>query len=301
VKRDSKTRSKFSGLLTRLKSKQFLCDLGLLYDVLEEISELSLQLQLRSMTLPRADQLMKRSIRVISSLADNPGTHHQEALAAAHAGQFRGLEVCNNPRLTSINSGQFLASITGSMSHRLFSSVNFADDEREQRGNTAVSAMSYDQLLRHLEILNRDTFPENPPPRYGEVEISALCAKFDLDERGAINGFRDYLDDRQSRPSALLPLLRACDTLACSSAECERGFSLLNLILTPLRNQLLIENVASLMFVNLNGPPLKMWNPLPYVKSWVTSGHRSASDKRAKVCKNLQVQKDQKDSLWKLF
>src|SRR6218665_3322615 len=61
-RRDSKTRAKFSGLLSRMKSKQFLCDLGLLYDVLEEISELSVQLQLRSMTLPMADQLMKRPI-----------------------------------------------------------------------------------------------------------------------------------------------------------------------------------------------------------------------------------------------
>ena len=36
------------------------------------------------------------------------------------------------------------------------------------------------------------------------------------------------------------------------------SFSLLNTILTPLRNQLLVENVANLMFVNLNGQPLKL-------------------------------------------
>lgn len=303
TRRDSKTRAKFSGLLSRMKSKQFLCDLGLLYDVLEEISELSLQLQLRSMTLPRADQLMKRSIRVISSMAENLGTHHQEAVTAAEAGIFRGLQVFNNPKLTSINSGQFLTSLTRSMSDRLFSSVTLAVGESPQTdSNHKIQLeMSYDALLRHLDILNRDKFPDFPPPRYGEAEILALCAKFNLDERSSINGFRDYLENPKVRPSSLLPLMRTCDTLACSSSECERGFSLLNLILTPLRNQLLIENVACLMFVNLNGPPVNIWNAIPYVKTWMISGHRSATDKRAKVCKKDSTDKDEKESLWKLF
>ena len=97
-------------------------------------------------------------------------------------------------------------------------------------------------------------------------------------------------------PTSLLPLMRACDTLACSSAECERGFSLLNLILTPLRNQLLIENVAYLMFVNLNGPPVNIWNARPYVKTWITSGHSldqqlTKEQKFARKIKQIKMKK----------
>ena len=78
-----------------------------------------------------------------------------------------------------------------------------------------------------------------------------------------IGGFCDYHEDQQKYLDSLLPLKRACETLACSSAECERGFSLLNLILTALRNQLLIQNVVSLMFIKLKGPPLDLWNLIP--------------------------------------
>ena len=120
----------------------------------------------------------------------------------------------------------------------------------------AFPTLSYDELLRHLNVINPIEFPDNPPPKYIDIEVSALCSRFNLNVRSSINGFRDYLEDHQKRPNDLLPLLRACDTLAYSSVECERGFSLLNLIMTPLRNQLLVENVANLMFVNLNGPPI---------------------------------------------
>lgn len=110
-------------------------------------------------------------------MAENLGTHHQEAVTAAEAGIFRGLQVFNNPKLTSINSGQFLTSLTRSMSDRLFSSVTLAVGESPQTdSNHKIQLeMSYDALLRHLDILNRDKFPDFPPPRYGEAEILALC------------------------------------------------------------------------------------------------------------------------------
>ena len=66
--------------------------------------------------------------------------------------------------------------------------------------------MSYGELLRHLDIFNGDKFPDFPPPRYGEAEISALSAKFNIDERCSINGFRDYVEDGKL-PTSLLPLM----------------------------------------------------------------------------------------------
>ena len=41
-KRDGKERQKFKGLHQRLSSKEFLCDLAIMYDVLLELSQLSL-------------------------------------------------------------------------------------------------------------------------------------------------------------------------------------------------------------------------------------------------------------------
>ena len=54
---------KYEVLLCRLRSLEFLLDLVLLY-VLSELTSLSLELQKRDMTLPKAENNLKRSIRV---------------------------------------------------------------------------------------------------------------------------------------------------------------------------------------------------------------------------------------------
>jgi len=51
-----------------MQSKEFLCDLGLLYDALSELANLSRQLQVHSIMFLRADQLLKRTIRVINNM-----------------------------------------------------------------------------------------------------------------------------------------------------------------------------------------------------------------------------------------
>jgi len=40
---------------------------------------------------------------------------------------------------------------------------------------------------------------------------------------------------------------------------------------------LLVKNLSSLMLVNLDGPPLRLWHPGPYVMSWLRL-HRSANE-----------------------
>ncbi len=55
-------RSNVQRLLDRVQSPEFLCDLGLMYDTLHELSMMSQELQARSVTLLRAEHLLKRSI-----------------------------------------------------------------------------------------------------------------------------------------------------------------------------------------------------------------------------------------------
>uniref|UniRef100_A0A0E9X9S5 HAT C-terminal dimerisation domain-containing protein n=1 Tax=Anguilla anguilla TaxID=7936 RepID=A0A0E9X9S5_ANGAN len=57
----------------------------------------------------------------------------------------------------------------------------------------------------------------------------------------------------------LLKLKQAADTMVLSTAECERGFSVMNTVVSPLRTQLKVENVSCLMFINIVGPPLEVW------------------------------------------
>jgi len=60
--RDSKTRIKMKGLAKHLASVQFVSDIGLMYDVLQELSSLSPKLQKRT----------KRKICVLETFIENP-------------------------------------------------------------------------------------------------------------------------------------------------------------------------------------------------------------------------------------
>lgn len=53
-RRSNKEKQMYRGLLDRVQSPEFLCDLGLMYDTLHELSMLSQELQARSVTLLRA-------------------------------------------------------------------------------------------------------------------------------------------------------------------------------------------------------------------------------------------------------
>ena len=73
-----------------------------MYDVLEEISALSLHLQDHKMTLPKADKLMKCTIRQLSSMKEQPGDKLEEALNAAEKLDFNLIPLQTNPKMQHI-------------------------------------------------------------------------------------------------------------------------------------------------------------------------------------------------------
>jgi hypothetical protein len=117
-----------------------------------------------------------------------------------------------------------------------------------------------------------------------------------LNKNNAINGLRVYIDENKY-PQNVFPELNNCiKTFPCSTAECERGFSVLNLICTDLRSTLSINNISNLMLIIINGAPLKLWGPESYVKSWLVQ-HRS--DTRTKKTTKKEEDIDAyKRSLW---
>lgn len=76
----------------------------------------------------------------------------------------------------------------------------------------------------------------------------------------------------------LKSLSNLLDILPISTAECERGFSQMNLYHTPSRNRLLTNSVGDLLMIGVNGPPVKHWNAVKYVVSWLKSGKHGALD-----------------------
>ena len=63
-----------------------------------------------------------------------------------------------------------------------------------------------------------------------------------------INAYRDYISNGgRYIPEDLNDIISYHRIIACSSAECERGSSSMNLIVTNLRSRILVQHVSSLI------------------------------------------------------
>jgi len=155
------------------------------------------------------------------------------------------------------------------------------------------------KIICDIQILNKCIWPKDVDIRFGEEKIKYLTQRFLINTDTAIRGMRKFVDNNTIVINEELKELDVLiKTLPVSTAECERGFSLMNLICSDLRSRLTIQNISNLMFINVNGPPLSQWNPTDYVKSWLFK-HRSADDNRSRKVALPNLEK--KDSLWKIL
>lgn len=139
----------------------------------------------------------------------------------------------------------------------------------------------FDDLLKDINILDPSNWPDNIDIQYGDDSVRRLATKFCLDENTTIRGFREFKETKDSlKIPALLLLITTISTIAISLSECERSFSTMNNIITSKRNSLTSEHVASLVFINCVGPPMRLFEPDPYVKSCIKLGKRCADETR---------------------
>lgn len=155
--RNSKEKQTYKGLAHRLQSQEFLRDLGLIYDVLSELSNLSQQ----------TDEFLRRTIRVLASFKDSPGEKSEEASQAQASRHFGSVSLDSNAKLSLINAKQFLQSLINNMEKRL----------------------SFEgEMLCDLSVLDTNTWPLRPGIRQGDLQVKRLCRRFSLCEEQAVNG-----------------------------------------------------------------------------------------------------------------
>ena len=139
--------------------------------------------------------------------------------------------------------------------------------------------------------------------QYGDNNIRQLCHQFHLDEPSIIRGFRNYKlnEEKGDReiPEDLQPLFKAIATIPISTSECERNFSSMNEIVTPIRATLNIQTIAALLFINCVGPPLSKFNAQTYVRSWLCKGRHSADDTASR--KREKKEDTTYEFLWKIL
>ena len=277
-----------TGLLKRMRSLEFLTDLALMFDTLYELSNLSQMLQNREMTIISADKLIRRTIRRLETLQLTLGSKSLEAQTAVHSLSFHGVSL-QSQNISTINKQRFLECLANKMKGRLFVTT-FSKSPTDQT--------IYSTLLSEFNVLNKDSWPIEHQPGYGESEIESLCTRFGLHEALHVNAFCDYYENVGTLvPPDLKPLNNCIQLIPCSTAECERGFSHMNVILDDRRSRLLISHISALLFIKLNGPPLSRWDPSEYARCWLRK-HRSATDTQIKGKNSHKVEDN---PLWKLM
>lgn len=283
----------YEGLNRRIQSPEFLLDLALMCDVLFELSELSETLQHRSMNIVKADRCVRRATRSIESLKRKTGTKMMIANDSVKCGKFGIVPLRSNHRHVSVDHNTLIDKLLDAMKDRLFATT--------ASGNVRTSA-EYQKLLDQVSVLYPAYWPQDVDFNYGIEEVRSLCDRFGLARSVTVSAFQEYVDSQGRRvPDELQPLLRCCSCIPVSSAECERGFSQMNLVCTSTRNRLLIDRISNLMFVKMHGPPIDVWKPDKYAKSWLRK-HHSADDQRVKKRKlEDDEEATTKQAVWKLL
>uniref|UniRef100_H3AY60 HAT C-terminal dimerisation domain-containing protein n=1 Tax=Latimeria chalumnae TaxID=7897 RepID=H3AY60_LATCH len=237
---DSKQQATYKGLKNRLTDTSFVLNMGLLFDALVELEELSLELQKRSTTLMRAHKLFEQKCLVFESMLQNPGEHFLISQQAVRDVVFKGVAL-HKGRMTAIDRTKFFSCLLMKMEERIF-----------------TTRSSHRALVKHMELLDKSKWPCNPDICFGDKSIRHLCAFFNISQvQGVVSGFQEYLSDISDEdnkvPERLKQLLDVLKTLIISTAECERSFSALNDILTNIRNLSSLETASKLIFIKTVG------------------------------------------------
>jgi len=138
-------------------------------------------------------------------------------------------------------------------------------------GDNLKGRFTDDDLVQMLQPLESTNWPEEEELKVQEMVKLAKLPSLPVNK--AVDEFRLWKRTATAKGWTLNRILCAAKTYNCSSAECERGFSAANNTVTPMCNRLSAKSLASLLFIDLNGPPAANFKPKNYVESWVLQGH----------------------------
>ena len=139
---------KFSGLLTRLRNKNFLKDLALMIDILQEISILSNVLQSRKQNLARADQLISRTIVAFEQLKENRGEYEMQLDDVIKSDKFKKIIFTENIIYGNLPRQELIQSIIKNLKCRLMDTKQM---KSKSRSNTPLTNQQVYDLVNIFE------------------------------------------------------------------------------------------------------------------------------------------------------
>ena len=130
-------------------------------------------------------------------------------------------------------------------------------------------------------LISASSWPddENQRALFGDQQVVNLAKLCHVNAIEALTEFREYKNNIRRIGKTLQALFHRICLSPISFAECERGFSCMNANHSDVRNQLSIDTLSALLFVEVNGPPPSLFNPIPYVEMWLRDGQHASADK----------------------
>ncbi|KAF2880824.1 hypothetical protein ILUMI_25357 [Ignelater luminosus] len=187
------------------------------------------------------EELIKLTIRALENLKMGIGNHESQVEDLSE--KFKDIPFNRSNTFIVLPRTMLLENIIQHMNLRLLSDRN-----------------NNEEIFHYFDLLEPATWP------YGEVTSPWTAAE------------RKLKSKNDPVPATIQKAKKIVSTIAISSAEAERGFSLMNAICTKVRNSLTVDHISDLMTINLLGKELMDWDATPFVKSWLNCNHRLATD-----------------------
>ena len=93
-------------------------------------------------------------------------------------------------------------------------------------------------LYKATEVVDANTWPSALPSEFGDIDVRVLCCKFGLPYSDVKTEYHDYKKRGGDTKSILMKyLVYRINTVPVSTAECERGFSKMDTVCTPLHTR----------------------------------------------------------------
>ncbi|CAM4409992.1 unnamed protein product [Lepidochelys kempii] len=215
----------FSGMEKRLRNKEFLKDLALMIDILDEIALLSNALQARQLSLTKADKLIKRMIDFFIQLKDSFGIHENKINEMIASDAFKCIEFEDNVRFKSLPRDKIIECIIEKMKARLLNKnhIKYKEDNLGHSSNTPKIV----ELFSVIDPTSWNIEEVRLPWKSGEEKVHELnkFIKFVVD----LNDFCDFVENNiQSKhlpdPETIRKAKQIMNTIAITSAEAESFF-----------------------------------------------------------------------------
>jgi len=155
---DSKDRAQYKGFAAKLSSSAFFLNLGLMYDALQELSDLSESLHADSLNLNKANRFIARQVEIFASRKTDGGEHYAAASEAVAAGEYCGVIIVLSTAKSDkeINRAQFYQ-------------IQFLQ---------GLCRSPEKHNVHCVDVLFPATWPAEVSAEYGEKELKTAACKF---------------------------------------------------------------------------------------------------------------------------